>query len=72
MQRDEALRQQVSERLAAWPLHAPDETGLKRAAVALVIADEGVPAYGDVKPSADAIERMLAPVLARLQTAGVI
>ena len=41
MQRDEALRQQVSERLAAWPLHAPDETGLKRAAVALVIADEG-------------------------------
>ena len=38
----------------------------------LVIADEGVPAYGDVKPSADAIERMLAPVLARLQTAGVI
>ncbi len=38
----------------------------------LVIADEGVPAYGDVKPSAEAIERMLAPVLARLQTAGVI
>lgn len=38
----------------------------------LVIADEGVPAYGDVKPSADAIERMLAPVLARLQTAGVV
>jgi len=37
----------------------------------LVIADEGVPAYGDVKPSADAIERMLAPVLSRLQTAGV-
>ncbi len=38
----------------------------------LVIADEGVPAYGDVKPSAEAIERMLAPVLSRLQTAGVI
>ena len=38
----------------------------------LVIADEGVPAYGHVKPSAEAIERMLAPVLARLQTAGVI
>lgn len=38
----------------------------------LVIADEGVPAYGHVKPSAEAIERMLAPVLSRLQTAGVI
>jgi uridine kinase len=37
----------------------------------LVIADEGVPAYGDVKPSAEAIERMIAPVLARLQTARV-
>lgn len=38
----------------------------------LVIADEGVPAYGDVKPSSDAIERMLAPVLSRLQTASAI
>ncbi|MDP1557291.1 MAG: uridine kinase [Hyphomonas sp.] len=38
----------------------------------LVIADEGLPAYGDVKPSGEAIERMLAPVLARLQTADVI
>lgn len=38
----------------------------------LVIADEGVPAYGHVKPSAEAIERMLAPVLSRLQSAGVI
>jgi uridine kinase len=38
----------------------------------LVIADEGLPAYGDVKPSGEAIERMLAPVLARLQTSGVI
>ncbi|MBA3070242.1 MAG: uridine kinase [Hyphomonas sp.] len=38
----------------------------------LVIADEGVPAYGDVKPSSEAIERMIAPVLSRLQTAGVI
>lgn len=38
----------------------------------LVIADEGLPAYGDVKPSGEAIERMIAPVMARLQTAGVI
>ena len=38
----------------------------------LVIADEGLPAYGDVKPSDEAIERMIAPVLSRLQTAGVI
>ncbi len=41
MQRDDALRQQIIARLAAWPLHAPDEAGLKRAAVALVVADEG-------------------------------
>ena len=41
MQRDDALRQQLSARLAAWSLHAPDEAGLKRAAVALVVADEG-------------------------------
>jgi mutator protein MutT len=41
MQRDDALRRQVGDRLAAWPLHAPDEAGLKRAAVALAIADEG-------------------------------
>ncbi len=41
MQRDDALRQQLTDRLAAWPLHTPDEAGLKRAAVALVVADEG-------------------------------
>lgn len=39
--RDEALRAQLSRRLADWPLHAPDDTGLRRAAVALVVADEG-------------------------------
>ena len=38
----------------------------------LVIADEGLPAYGNVRPTGEAIERMIAPVLARLQTAGVI
>lgn len=38
----------------------------------LVIADEGLPAYGAVRPTADAVERMLAPVLERLRTAGVI
>ena len=41
MQRDDALRQLLADRLAAWPRHAPDETGLKRAAVALVVTDEG-------------------------------
>jgi 8-oxo-dGTP pyrophosphatase MutT (NUDIX family) len=41
MRRDEQLRAMVAERLARWALHAPDETGLRRAAVALVIADEG-------------------------------
>jgi len=38
----------------------------------LVIADEGLPAFGDVRPSEAAIERMLAPVLDRLQSVGVI
>lgn len=41
MQRDDALRQQLVDRLAAWPLHAPSEDGLKRAAVALAVTDEG-------------------------------
>ena len=41
MQRDDALRQQLADRLAAWPRHAPSEDGLKRAAVALAITDEG-------------------------------
>ena len=38
----------------------------------LVIADEGLPAYGKVCPSHEATERMIAPVLARLQTMGAI
>ncbi len=38
----------------------------------LVIADEGLPAYGKVRPSDAAISRMMAPVLARLQTEGVL
>lgn len=37
----------------------------------LVIADEGLPAYGHVRPTAAAIERMLAPVLERLAYAGI-
>ncbi len=41
MQRDEALRALVAERLAGWRLQTPDENGLKRAAVALAITDEG-------------------------------
>ncbi len=41
MQRDDALRAQLAERLASWPLHAPDASGLKQAAVVLVVADEG-------------------------------
>ena len=45
MQRDDLFRQQVVAALAAWPVQsgdgAPDVAGLKRAAVALVITDEG-------------------------------
>ena len=38
----------------------------------LVIADEGLPAYGNLCPTQEAINRMLAPVLDRLGSAGVI
>ncbi|MEM6412745.1 MAG: uridine kinase [Pseudomonadota bacterium] len=38
----------------------------------LVIADEGLPAFGDVRPSEVALERMVSPVLERLRSAGVI
>ena len=38
----------------------------------LVIADEGLPAYGNVRPTEAAIERMLAPILQRLETDGVV
>lgn len=38
----------------------------------LVIADEGLPAYGHLRPTPAAIERMLAPVLERLVSEGVL
>lgn len=38
----------------------------------LVIADEGLPAYGQVRASEDAIARMLAPITNRLRSEGVI
>ncbi len=38
----------------------------------LVIADEGLPAYGQVRPNLDAINRMLAPIESRLSSEGVI
>lgn len=38
----------------------------------LVIADEGLPAYGNVRPTEDAVERMLAPILERLRRQGVL
>ncbi|MEO0982208.1 MAG: uridine kinase [Pseudomonadota bacterium] len=38
----------------------------------LVIADEGLPAYGDVAPSPEAIARMMSPILDRLRLAGVL
>lgn len=38
----------------------------------LVIADEGLPAYGKVRPTTDAVERMMASVLDRLRTDGVL
>ncbi len=41
MQRDDTLRQQVAHSLANWVLNAPDTSGLKHAAVALAITDEG-------------------------------
>lgn len=41
MRRDDALRETVAGRLAAWSLLTPDTSGLKLAAVALTLADEG-------------------------------
>lgn len=38
----------------------------------LVIADEGLPAYGQVRAGADAIARMLAPIVDRLRSEGVV
>ncbi|MGH1422391.1 MAG: uridine kinase [Hyphomonas sp.] len=38
----------------------------------LVIADEGLPAYGKVRPGEEALERMLAPILAWLRNRGAI
>ena len=38
----------------------------------LVIADEGLPAYGTVYPDETAITRMLAPIIARLQAEAVL
>lgn len=38
----------------------------------LVIADEGLPAYGHLRPTPAAIERMLAPVLERLVSEGIL
>lgn len=38
----------------------------------LVIADEGLPAYGQVRPSDEAINRMISPILSRLRGEGVL
>lgn len=38
----------------------------------LVIADEGLPAYGQVRPNEEAIARMLAPIMDRLRSVGVV
>ncbi len=38
----------------------------------LVLADEGLPAYGHVRPATEAIERMLAPILERLRQRSII
>ena len=38
----------------------------------LVLADEGLPAYGRVRPAPEAIERMLAPIMERLRQRSII
>ncbi len=38
----------------------------------LVIADEGLPAYGQIRASETAVDRMLAPILGRLKHDGVL
>lgn len=41
MLRDAVFEARVRERLAGWQRHEPDATGLRRAAVAMVLTDEG-------------------------------
>jgi 8-oxo-dGTP pyrophosphatase MutT (NUDIX family) len=41
MRRDEALRAQFARRLSDWPVRAIDDSGLRRAAVAIAIVDAG-------------------------------
>lgn len=41
MRRDDALRTQLADRLARWPVRAIDDAGLRRAAVAVAICDAG-------------------------------
>ena len=41
MRRDDALRALIAGRLAAWPAHAIETAGRRRAAVALALVDEG-------------------------------
>ncbi|MFN0183208.1 MAG: NUDIX hydrolase [Aquabacterium sp.] len=41
MQRDDALRAQITERLAAWPVQAITDASLRRAAVVLALVDAG-------------------------------
>lgn len=38
----------------------------------LVIADEGLPAYGNIRPSPEAVERMLAPILEKLGRSAIV
>lgn len=38
----------------------------------LVIADEGLPAYGRVRATTEAVDRMLAPIMGRLQNANLV
>ena len=59
---DDVLRQYLS---TVRPAHYAFTYPAKFSAD-LVIADEGLPAYGEVRPSPDAVRRMMAPVLARI------
>jgi 8-oxo-dGTP pyrophosphatase MutT (NUDIX family) len=38
---DTALRERLRQRLAEWPVHAPQDAALRQAAVALVVIEEG-------------------------------
>ncbi len=65
MERDAELETRLRQRLAAWDIQAPASEGLRRAAVALVVTDEGLGADLHGLPAQPAWSRRAALVVTR-------